>query len=136
MPPPSERRIDAEEWLRYARANLAYAEAGRAAGALVEYLCFDSQQAAEKALKAALIAQSVYFPRTHDLDELLNLATGAGLDVPDDVGRAAELTMFAVEARYPGWGESIGEGDVAKALSIAQAVIDWAARMIEASPPE
>ena len=42
MPPQSERRIDAEEWLRYARANVDHAEVGRAAGVLIAYLCFDA----------------------------------------------------------------------------------------------
>ena len=136
MPPQSERRIDAEEWLRYARANVDHAEVGRAAGVLIAYLCFDAQQAAEKALKAGLIARSVVFPRTHDLAELLDLARNAGLEVSDAVGRSATLTSFAVRGRYPGWGASLEEDDLVKALSAAQAVIDWAAKMIEAMPPE
>ena len=76
------------------------------------------------------------FPRTHDLAELLDLARNAGLEVSDAVGRSATLTSFAVRGRYPGWGASLEEDDLVKALSAAQAVIDWAAKMIEAMPPE
>jgi hypothetical protein len=37
----------------------------------LEDLCFDAQQAAEKALKALLLHRRVNFPRIHDLTELL-----------------------------------------------------------------
>ena len=40
---------------------------------LFEDLCFDAQQAAEKALKAVLISGGRRFPKTHDLTELLHL---------------------------------------------------------------
>ena len=36
-------------------------------GIFLEDLLFDAQQAAEKALKATLIAKSVHFPKTHEL---------------------------------------------------------------------
>lgn len=58
MPPQPDDRNDAHGWLRYARENLAHAEAGRAASVLNDYLCFDAQQAVEKALKAVLISHA------------------------------------------------------------------------------
>ena len=59
------------------------------------------------------------------------------MDVPEVIQRAGELSSFAAQARYPGSPDpSPTEEDLVEALSIAQAVIDWAARMIEAMPPE
>jgi HEPN domain-containing protein len=39
----------------------------------LEDLCFDAQQAAEKAIKAVLIHLGVRFPYVHDLSVLLDL---------------------------------------------------------------
>ncbi len=132
MPPQSDSPTNARRWLRYARANIAHAEAGRAAGIMTEYLCFDAQQAAEKALKAALISRGVHFPRVHDLGELLRLLKDAGLEAPDLVKEAVILNPFAAQVRYPGWGEPPTAGDLEEALSVARAVIDWAAHIVEA----
>ncbi|HEX5416749.1 MAG TPA: HEPN domain-containing protein [Chloroflexota bacterium] len=43
-----------EEWLRRARSNLLRAQQPRPEGVYWEDLCFDAQQAAEKAIKALL----------------------------------------------------------------------------------
>ena len=45
---------DPREWLNRARSNLARAR-DRAAEVYLEDLCFDAQQAAEKAIKAVMI---------------------------------------------------------------------------------
>ena len=52
---------DPREWLNRARSNLALAKAKRK-GVYLEDLCFDAQQAAEKAIKALLIKVDVDFP--------------------------------------------------------------------------
>ncbi len=104
MPSPGDDLRDAGRWLSYARANLLHAEAGRAAGVIIEYLCFDAQQAAEKALKAVLIVRGADVPRTHDIDSLLAALRRAGVAPPDPVNDAERLTSFAVQARYQSWG--------------------------------
>jgi len=51
---------DPREWLNRAKSNLARAKAGNdIPGVYLEDLCFDAQQAAEKAIKAALLHQDV-----------------------------------------------------------------------------
>jgi HEPN domain-containing protein len=54
-------------------------------GVYLEDLCFDAQQAAEKALKACLLAQTIDFPFTHDLARLITMVESVGNTVPDDV---------------------------------------------------
>jgi HEPN domain-containing protein len=55
--PPTDPR----EWLNRARSNLALAKTN-ALGVLLEDLCFEAQQAAEKAIKAVFIHRALSFP--------------------------------------------------------------------------
>ena len=51
-------------------------------GVLLEDLCFESQQAAEKAIKAVFVHRGTSFPYIHDLGELLKRLEGSGLKSP------------------------------------------------------
>ena len=116
---------DPREWLNRARSNLARANA-RVPGAYLEDLCFDAQQAAEKALKAVLISRGVEFPYVHDLARLTGILESRGERVPDAVRRAAGLTRYAVQARYPGLEEPVSEQEYTGAVATAEAVVRWA----------
>ena len=63
---------DPREWLNRARSNLALAK-NRVPNAYLEDLCFEAQQAAEKAIKSRLIRLGIDFPYVHDLARLLSL---------------------------------------------------------------
>lgn len=135
MPSPGDDLRDARRWLKYARANLFHADLGRAGGALIEYLCFDAQQAVEKALKAVLIMRGAGVPRTHNIENLLAALQNDGVQPPDPIKDAEVLSAFAVQARYPAFDESLDDDDLERALSLARAVVEWAAEIIESSPP-
>ena len=63
MPPEGASPEDPREWLRRARSNLARASHGQGTpDILFEDLCFDAQQAVEKALKALLVLKGVQVP--------------------------------------------------------------------------
>lgn len=118
---------DPREWLNRARSNLTRAKAGvDLAGIYLEDLCFDAQQAAEKALKAVLLHRNIPFPYVHDLAELVTVLQQAGTAPPAAVTDAAKLTRFAVETRYPGLGEPVTHEEYLKAVSIAESVVRWA----------
>ena len=91
--------------------------------------CFHAQQAAEKANKAVLVASDIDFPWTHDLSVLTKLLPGDG--EPFAVEPALGLTGYAVDARYPQAGRSITQQEVAEAVDLAQAVVDWAALILD-----
>ena len=57
---------DPREWLNRARSNMTRAK-NRVPDAYLEDLCFDAQQAAEKAIKAVMIMRGIDFPYIHDL---------------------------------------------------------------------
>ena len=116
---------DPREWLNRARSNLAMA-VNRIPGVYLEDLCFDAQQAAEKAIKALMIKRGIDFPYVHDLARLLSMLKDAGEAIPDDVGQARKLTQFATITRYPGIGQPVTEQQYAKAIEIAEAVVRWA----------
>ena len=66
-------------------------------------ICFHCQQCIEKYLKARLNDALIEFPKTHDLEELLDLVTPVE---PLWVGlkpRLKSLSAFAVLVRYPGF---------------------------------
>jgi HEPN domain-containing protein len=52
MPPDRFQPDDPREWLNRARSNLALAKASISPDTNLEDLCFEAQQAAEKAIKA------------------------------------------------------------------------------------
>lgn len=134
---PAERRPpdDAREWLNRARSNLIRAQEGlRLDGVYLEDLCFDAQQAAEKAIKAVLLHLRLRFPYTHDLARLLALLQENGVPFPAHVREAARLTRFAVAARYPGVEEPVSREEYDKAIGIAAEVLRWAAATIEVPP--
>jgi HEPN domain-containing protein len=120
----SELREEVRRWLRFAREDLEAAEALLAEeSAVPRHICWLAQQAAEKALKGALASHQIQFPFRHDLDAIRNL-------LPDDwtVKRRhpdlAELTEWAVEARYPGdWPEATLE-DARRAAQQARPVYE------------
>jgi HEPN domain-containing protein len=77
MPRKRPSPIDPKEWLRRARSNLARAK-NRIPEVCLEDLCFDAQQAAEKAVKAVCIHRRVVFPFTHELARLLTVQRRGG----------------------------------------------------------
>jgi len=111
-------------WVRFAREDLEAAEALVTGEDFVpRHVCWLAQQAAEKALKAALVSQEVDFPFRHDLDALRNFLPD-GWRVKTEHPDLAELTEWAVEARYPGdWPDATVEA-AQRAARQSRAVYD------------
>lgn len=112
-----------------ARSNLALAK-NRVPGAYLEDLCFEAQQAAERAVKAVLIARDVEYPYVHDLAHLLSVLEEAGESVPDMVRKAGELTPYAVITRYPGPTRPVTDQEYLTAVETAEAAVAWAEQRI------
>jgi len=118
------------DWLRYAYSDLELARVGRTSNVLFEGLCFHAQQAAEKALKAVLIAKGVPPPKTHNIRTLLDLLPQEVI-APQEIEDAASLTDYAVTSRYPGDFESVDEEEYKEAVRLAETVVLWAERIIQ-----
>ena len=130
MPPDEPVRGTPQEWLRRAKSNLARAKQPKPEEALWEDLCFDTEQAAEKAVKAILVFRGIEFPKTHDIRALLTLLDEAQHQISPDIWEAVDLTDYAVETRYPGRVEAVTEDEYRAAVALAERVVRWAERIL------
>ncbi|MBW1962487.1 MAG: HEPN domain-containing protein [Deltaproteobacteria bacterium] len=129
----------ANEWLQRAKSNMARAKAGRVSpDILYEDLCYDAQQAVEKAFKSVCIIYEIVFPKTHDIAYLIELLEKGGVEVPENLQNAKILTGYAVETRYPGDYEPVDEEDLRKAIEIAKEVLKWVKKEMDKGqgPPD
>ena len=113
------------DWLRRAKSNLIRAGQPKHEEVFLEDYCFDAQQAAEKALKALLLFHKIPFRFVHDIAELLTVLEQNGIGLPEPIRAAAELSDYAVEARYPGPMEPITEDEYKEAIKTAEDVVSW-----------
>ena len=121
-----KNRTLVEQWLSRALSNLDRARAGKIRQTILyEDLCFDCQQAAEKSLKALLVAYDKESPHTHLIAHLLETLEQTGLKIPDTIKAASDLTEYAVHTRYPGLYEPVSEEEYREALAMAERVHEW-----------
>ena len=66
----------------------------------LDTICFHIQQCAEKLLKALLACRGLDYPFTHDLEELLKLATPHYPSLQEFLYSLPDYTDFAVAMRY------------------------------------
>jgi HEPN domain-containing protein len=116
---------DPAEWLNRAKSSLALAR-HQAPDIDYEDLCFQAQQAAEKAIKAIFISKSVIFPYTHDISHLLTILEKNGMKIPATIKIASKLTLYAAQTRYPGPELPVSEAEYDEALQLAGRVVIWA----------
>lgn len=114
-----------EDWLRRAKSNLIRAMQPKHDEVFWEDYCFDAQQAAEKALKALLLFHKIPFRFVHDIAELLTVLEQNGVSLPESIKAAAELSDYAVEARYPSPMEPVTEDEHKEAIKAANEVVSW-----------
>jgi len=72
---------------------------------LTDIIYFHAQQAAEKYMKAYLIWLDIEFQKTHDVEDLVVVASKKDPPILKLKDSGAELSAFAVEARYPEFEE-------------------------------
>ncbi len=85
-----------------------------------EIVCFHCQQCAEKYLKARLQEAEIPFPKTHDLEQLLDLVLPVE-PLWESLRRSiSQLTDYAVELRYP--GDTANVEEATRALAVAKTV--------------
>ena len=123
---------DPREWLNRARSNLAHARTV-VPEVWFEDLCFDTQQCAEKAIKAVFIGRNEPFPYVHELKKLLQRLERNGVKIPKYVWDADDLSIFAVVTRYPDMIPPVSSTQYRRAVRVAEAVLRWAERQVAAS---
>lgn len=120
-----------DEWLRRAHSNLERARAGKTSDeVLYEDLCFDCQQAVEKSIKALLVRLGVEFEKIHSISKLLKQVENADVIVPEEIKETAELTVYAVDTRYPGDYDPVLQSEYELVLTIAERAVHWVEKQI------
>jgi HEPN domain-containing protein/predicted nucleotidyltransferase len=109
----------AQGWLDKGDGDLAVARLlATQPAAMHAYTCFHAQQSVEKHLKGLLQHHLIPFPRTHNLEDLANLAmprlSGLQPRLPD----LRWLSDYAVDIRYP--GVTATSADIARAIQVAE----------------
>ena len=87
--------------------------------------CFHSQQAAEKYLKAYLVACQIDFPKTHDLIELVKLCTQKNEKFISLKSVGAKLNNYGIAPRYPDEMDDLTLDDAQQAYINALAIKEF-----------
>lgn len=90
---------------------------------------FNAQQAVEKALKVALTLEGVDFPKTHDLEYLIELAGKHSIATEPELKSASWLTPWAAEFRYD--DAPIETLDRKRAIAVAKGAVNWCRELLE-----
>lgn len=88
-----------------------------------EIMLFHIQQGVEKLIKALFCLHSVRFPKTHDLDELVEQAQEHGIELPSFMEKLTELSPYAVEWRYAILHDDLH--DIAEMLEQSELFLDF-----------
>jgi HEPN domain-containing protein len=111
-------------WLGLAETDLRMARLAMAdQPPMYRQVCFHSQQAAEKMLKALLECHDLPTPRTHDLLVLVDALGGVVPHADAWAEAAAVLSEFGVGPRYPGVAFDATVGQARQALSCAERLV-------------
>ena len=114
-----------EEWIERAKSSLELAQAKIIHHIYYEDLCYQSQQAVEKALKGLLIYYGVDPEFTHNI-ELLLKELKKFTEIPENIEDAVRLTDYAVQTRYPGEYDEVTKEEYERSVKIAKDCLGWA----------
>jgi HEPN domain-containing protein len=124
---PDRLDSDTTHWLYYAQEDLD--SAILLTKTSPRNACLLSQQSAEKALKSIHIFLKQPFPKSHDLDLIKNL-------LPNDwqqkinFDNLSELTIWAVESRYPSNLPDATEEEAQSAVRLSKLILDCVTKLL------
>ena len=113
-----------KSWLERARSSHEISKAEMKGNIFYEDLCYQSQQAVEKALKGLLIYYRVDPEFTHNIGLLLNKLESF-TEIPENIKTATNVTKYVVITRYPGEYDEVTKSDYEESVKIAKDCIDW-----------
>lgn len=117
-----------EAWLKQAHNDLALARLAKDNGFMAQ-ACDHASQAAEKALKGALLELGIEPPHTHVLNELVQRLGNTGLNVATlDALPLRGLSRMAIQSRVPvdttAPADLFDLADAEQAINTAEDVLD------------
>jgi HEPN domain-containing protein len=118
-----------ESWIGRAKSSYELSK-NTIYGVLYEDLCFQIQQATEKALKGLLIYYGIEPEFTHNIGILLNKLEGH-IEIPENIKVSTDLTKYTVQTRYPGEYDEITKKEYERSLKIAKECLNWVEHKIK-----
>ena len=125
-------RKDCHEWLRYAKMDIdaaqqLYSQQQNPRLRPIEIILYHCQQGAEKSLKAFMVQNSHYPPKTHDLQELRLICRqwDAKFNNIRFVNHCDFLDPFGVVVRYPNFYMSLDSSYASRGLNSAKRIYDF-----------
>jgi len=113
-----------KSWIDRAKSSLEIAKTRNSNLICYEDLCYQAQQAVEKAIKGMLIYYNAEPQFTHNIGFLLE-QLGAYVSIPAEIKKTIKLTKYAVQTRYPGEYDDITKEDHEKSIMIAKKCLEW-----------
>ena len=115
-----------EKWFRKAESDLLVIKNNLSAEEIpIDACCFHAQQAAEKYLKAYLVSKQISFPKTHDLQALLNICVVVDYIFNQLTEPIIGLSDYAIAPRYPDAFDDLTIDDAKKAQKDALEIKDF-----------
>jgi len=117
----SKKLID--EWIHKAEEDFGFASSSLKDSPYYAQICFHFQQAAEKYLKAFIVAHELDFKKSHDLLELLNICRLKEPSLSAIEESCAYLSRFYIDTRYPvQWPVDYSKDIAVKAQGVAKEI--------------
>jgi HEPN domain-containing protein len=121
-----------ESWIERAKSSLEISKIAVNVNVYYEDLCYQSQQAVEKALKGLLIYYGVEHEFTHNIGILLNELEKV-TEIPENIKETTKLTKYAVITRYPGEYDELTKENYEESIKIAKECLEWTENKIKES---
>jgi HEPN domain-containing protein len=123
------------EWLDKAGEDYGFALESLQDTSYYGQVCFHFHQAAEKYLKAFIIAHQVEFRPVHNLIELLSICRKKNSSIAELEDACYYLNPFYIDTRYPvHWPTHYDKDIAAKAEEAARTIKMWVETALQ--PPE
>ena len=115
-----------KEWIEKAEEDFAFASSCLEGLNYFAKICFHFQQAAEKYLKAFIIASQLEFRPIHNLLELLEICKQMEPKIEEIEGSCRYLNPFYIDTRYPvHWPTQYDKEVAIKARDSAEKIREW-----------
>jgi len=124
-----------QQWTAKAGIDLCVADSLlRDSDPVREAIAFHCQQATEKYLKALLVSRQIEFPKTHDLEQLLDLLAPVSPELVSELDGIGFLNPFGVIIRYPGDFPELLRGQERLVIELARRTRDAVVIRLSANP--
>jgi HEPN domain-containing protein len=114
------------EWLKKAEEDFGFANISLKETKYYAQICFHFHQAAEKYLKAFVIANHLNFRPVHNLIELLNICQDKNPKIEELKEACQYLNPFYIDTRYPvHWPTQYDRKTAVNVMKSAKKIRDW-----------